>query len=89
MKISGEPIANLVASTSGTASDWVVERIDFYPDEVAVDAVMRGYQFMVAADIFRGQYRGKQRPGAQRWRWRFSTWIRSEESRLPEKRILL
>ncbi len=34
MKISGEPIANLVASTSGTDSDWVVKLIDVYPDEV-------------------------------------------------------
>src|SRR5262245_13038121 len=57
MKISGEPVANLVASTSGTDSDWVVKLIDLYPDEVAGDAVMGGYQLMVAADIFRGRYR--------------------------------
>ena len=31
----GEPVANLVASTSGTDSDWVVKLIDVYPDEVA------------------------------------------------------
>ena len=37
MKISGQPIANLVASTSGTDSDWVVKLIDVYPDEVASD----------------------------------------------------
>jgi putative CocE/NonD family hydrolase len=57
MKISGEPIANLVASTSGTDSDWVVKLIDVYPDEVGGDAVMGGYQLMIAADIFRGRYR--------------------------------
>jgi len=57
MRISGEPIANLVASTSGTDSDWVVKLIDVYPDEVAGDAVMGGYQLMIAADIFRGRYR--------------------------------
>ena len=34
MKISGQPVANLVASTSGTDSDWVVKLIDVYPDEV-------------------------------------------------------
>ena len=28
VKISGQPIANLVASTSGTDSDWVVKLID-------------------------------------------------------------
>src|SRR5262249_37478281 len=43
MKIAGEPIANLVASTSGTDSDWVVKLIDVYPDEVGGDAAMGGY----------------------------------------------
>ncbi|MBX9677667.1 MAG: CocE/NonD family hydrolase [Gemmataceae bacterium] len=57
MKIAGEPIANLIASTSGTDSDWVVKVIDVYPDEVGDDAAMGGYQLMVSADIFRGRYR--------------------------------
>ena len=57
MKISGQPIANLVASTSGTDSDWVVKLIDEYPPEVAGDPHMGGYQLMVSADIFRGRYR--------------------------------
>lgn len=57
MRISGEPIANLVASTSGTDSDWVVKLVDVYPDEVGDDAAMGGYQLMIAADIFRGRYR--------------------------------
>src|SRR5262249_54000166 len=57
MKIAGAPIANLVASTSGTDSDWVVKLIDLYPDEVGGDAVMGGYQLMIAAEIFRGRYR--------------------------------
>jgi uncharacterized protein len=57
LKISGEPIANIVASTSGTDSDWVVKVIDLYPDEVAGDANMGGYQLMISADIFRGRYR--------------------------------
>jgi putative CocE/NonD family hydrolase len=56
-KICGEPIANLVASTSGSDSDWVIKLIDVYPDEVAADEVMGGYQLMIAADIFRGRYR--------------------------------
>jgi putative CocE/NonD family hydrolase len=55
--ISGEPIAHLVASTSGTDSDWVVKLIDLYPDEVADQPWMGGYQLMVSADIFRGRYR--------------------------------
>ena len=56
-KISGQPVANLIASTSGTDSDWVVKLIDVYPDEVAGQAAMGGYQLMVSADIFRGRYR--------------------------------
>ncbi len=57
VKISGQPIANLIASTSGTDSDWVVKLIDVYPDEVAGQAHMGGYELMVSADIFRGRYR--------------------------------
>jgi putative CocE/NonD family hydrolase len=57
VKISGQPIVNLFASTSGTDSDWVVKLIDVYPSEVAGDAAMGGYQLMVSADIFRGRYR--------------------------------
>jgi len=57
VKISGEPVANLVASTSGTDSDWVVKLIDLYPDQVADQPNMGGYQLMVSGDIFRGRYR--------------------------------
>jgi hypothetical protein len=57
MKISGQPVANLVAATSGTDSDWVVKVIDVYPDEVAGEPKLGGYQLMVSADIFRGRYR--------------------------------
>ena len=57
LKISGQPIANLVASTSGTDSDWVVKLIDLYPDEVGAQEEMGGYQLMISADIFRGRYR--------------------------------
>ena len=57
IKMSGQPVANLVASTSGTDSDWVVKVIDVYPDEVAGRPGMGGYQLMISADIFRGRYR--------------------------------
>jgi len=57
VKVSGQPIANLVASTSGTDADWVVKVIDVYPDEVAGQPALGGYQLMVSADIFRGRYR--------------------------------
>jgi putative CocE/NonD family hydrolase len=57
VQISGQPIVNLFASTSGTDADWVVKVIDVYPDEVAGDAQMGGYQLAVSMDIFRGRYR--------------------------------
>src|SRR5438046_8414818 len=46
VKISGQPVVNLIASTSGTDSDWVVKIIDVYPDEVADQEEMGGYQLM-------------------------------------------
>jgi putative CocE/NonD family hydrolase len=57
VKISGEPMVNLIASTTGTDADWVVKLIDVYPDEVAGQPGMGGYQLMVSADILRGRYR--------------------------------
>ncbi|MFL6708322.1 MAG: CocE/NonD family hydrolase [Massilia sp.] len=57
VKISGEPIANLVAATTGTDADWVVKVIDVYPDQVGSNPAMGGYQLMISADIFRGRYR--------------------------------
>ena len=57
VKISGEPLVNLMASTSGTDSDWVVKLIDVYPDEVAGQPAMGGYQLAVSMDVLRGRYR--------------------------------
>jgi hypothetical protein len=57
VKISGQPVVHLVVSTSGTDADWVVKLIDVYPDEVAGQPALGGYQLMIAADIFRGRYR--------------------------------
>jgi len=57
LKIAGEPVVNLFASTSGTDSDWVVKLIDVYPDVVPSDVQMGGYELGVAMDIFRGRYR--------------------------------
>jgi putative CocE/NonD family hydrolase len=56
-KISGEPMANLIASTSGTDGDFVVKLIDVYPDEMGRQPELGGYQLMVSGDIFRGRYR--------------------------------
>jgi len=57
VRASGAPVVNLVASTSGTDSDWVVKLIDVYPNEVAGQPEMGGYQLPIAMDIFRGRYR--------------------------------
>jgi len=65
VKVAGTPVANLVASTSGTDADWVVKLIDVYPDEVAADPAMGGYQLMISGDIFRGRYReSREKPAA-------------------------
>jgi len=57
VQISGQPMANIIASTTGTDADWVVKVIDVYPPEVAGDASMGGYELAVSMDIFRGRYR--------------------------------
>ncbi|MCX6557731.1 MAG: CocE/NonD family hydrolase [Candidatus Aminicenantes bacterium] len=57
LQISGQPLVNLQAASSGSDSDWVVKLIDVYPDEVAGQPAMGGYQLMIAADVFRGRYR--------------------------------
>jgi putative CocE/NonD family hydrolase len=77
MKISGEPIANLVASTTGTDGDFVVKLIDVYPDEMGREPKMGGYELMVAADILRGRYRDsfsnpKAIPADQKQVYRFA-----------------
>ena len=55
--ISGEIIARLFASTTGTDSDWIVKLIDVYPESFPQDPKMGGYQLMVANEILRGRYR--------------------------------
>jgi len=77
LKISGEPIANLIASTTGSDGDFVVKLIDVYPDEVGREPKMGGYQLMVSADILRGRYRDsfsnpKPIPSDQRQVFRFA-----------------
>jgi putative CocE/NonD family hydrolase len=65
VKVSGQPVVNLFASTSGSDSDWVVKVIDVYPDETAPDPKLGGYQLAVSMDIFRGRYReGFENPKA-------------------------
>jgi uncharacterized protein len=55
LTITGEVLADIFASTTGTDNDLVVKLIDEYPDDDA-EATMRGYQLLTNAEIFRGRY---------------------------------
>lgn len=57
LTISGNVIAHLFASTTGTDSDWIVKLIDVYPDSNPEDPKMAGYQLMIVDEILRGRYR--------------------------------
>jgi hypothetical protein len=57
LKIAGAPLAHLIATTTGTDGDFVVKLIDVYPDQVAGEPALGGYQLMISADIIRGRYR--------------------------------
>jgi uncharacterized protein len=57
LRVSGVPVVNLYASTSGTDSDWVVKVIDVYPGTVPSQPEMGGYELPISLDIFRGRYR--------------------------------
>jgi uncharacterized protein len=76
VRISGAPIADLFAATSGTDSDWVVKLIDVYPDEFPSQPEMGGYELAISMDIFRGRYRESFEhpsaiPAARAQRYRF------------------
>jgi putative CocE/NonD family hydrolase len=65
LRLSGAPVAHLMASTTGTDIDWVVKLIDVYPDEVPSQPELGGYQLGISMDIFRGRYRASfERPQA-------------------------
>jgi uncharacterized protein len=57
VRVAGEPVAQLFASTTGTDSDWVVKIIDVWPAETPDHPTFGGYQQMLSADILRGRYR--------------------------------
>ena len=65
LRVAGQPIANLFASTSGTDVDWVVKIVDVWPAEDPDRPKLGGYQQMLSADIMRGRFRedpAKARP---------------------------
>ncbi len=53
--VTGEVLADIFASTTGTDNDMIVKLIDQYPDNDP-DPKMRGYQLMTNEEIFRGRY---------------------------------
>ena len=54
--LAGDITAKLFVSTTGQDADWVVKLIDVSPEDDA-DANRRGYQLMVANDVFRSRFR--------------------------------
>ena len=69
LTITGDVIADIFASTTGSDGDFVAKLIDQYPDDDP-DPAMRGFQLMTNMEIFRGRYRTsyekpeKLKPGA-------------------------
>jgi len=57
LTVTGEIVAHLFASTSGTDSDWVVKLIDGYPEDNSAGASMEGFELMIADEVFRGRFR--------------------------------
>lgn len=57
VRLAGQPVARLFASTTGTDADWIVKLIDVYPDQVAENHKLGGYELPVSMDILRGRYR--------------------------------
>ncbi|MCL6525100.1 MAG: CocE/NonD family hydrolase [Thermoflavifilum sp.] len=55
--VTGDIVAHVFASTTGTDADWVVKLIDVYPDYDSLDPQMSGYELMVATEVFRGRFR--------------------------------
>ncbi|MDT9600693.1 CocE/NonD family hydrolase [Sphingosinicella rhizophila] len=55
--LSGDIVAKLFASTTGSDADWVVKLVDIYPTDDSVPAELRGRQRMIANDVFRGRFR--------------------------------
>jgi len=55
--VTGNVMAHLFASTTGTDADFVVKLIDVYPDINTASLKMSGYQLPVAMEIIRGRFR--------------------------------
>jgi putative CocE/NonD family hydrolase len=57
VRLAGNPVANVIASTTGTDGDFFVKLVDVYPAQGARVPELGGYQLMISGDMFRGRYR--------------------------------
>lgn len=63
MTLTGDILAHLKVSTTGSAADWVVKLIDVYPDDHPFVEGSKpglnfaGYQQMVRSEVIRGRFR--------------------------------
>jgi putative CocE/NonD family hydrolase len=57
VEVTGNLLADIFASTTGTDADWIVKLIDVYPEAYPEKPEMGGYQLMIANDVFRGRFR--------------------------------
>jgi uncharacterized protein len=57
VKIAGDIVAQIFASTSGSDSDWIVKLIDVYPETYPENPQLAGYELMIADEIMRGRFR--------------------------------
>jgi len=55
--ITGDVVAKLFASISGSDADWVIKLIDVYPDYYVKDPGLSQFELIIASDIFRGRFR--------------------------------
>jgi putative CocE/NonD family hydrolase len=69
LTLSGEIVAQLEVSTTGTDADWVVKLIDVYPDDEPNDGhtpegiELSGYELLVRSEVIRGRFRNSyERP---------------------------
>jgi len=57
VKVTGIPVVDLRAMTTGTDGDFVVKLIDVFPADYPNNPKLRGFQLPLAIDILRGRYR--------------------------------
>jgi putative CocE/NonD family hydrolase len=63
LKLSGEILASLQVSTTGTDADWIVKVIDVFPADAEDTETMQdhlsmsNYHMMVRSEVMRGRYR--------------------------------